>query len=217
MNPRANNVTDKGTHLEVDVSTSKFPFAVMLIDRSDFENFRAINIGKIVAMSPGRANRSTYAMVRVNGKYEYVHRFIIGNTGKHTDHLNGNGLDNRRNNLRVVDCSQNFFNRSTRIDNNTGIKGIRKNKSGTFVVDIAAYGKRYRRTYSTLDEAIAARKEAERIHHGAYAGNGTQNHIPPSTFHPPKRKERVKRRIVKRKRTTVLWGGIYYNRIRTNS
>ncbi len=49
----------------------------------------------------------------VNGKRADVqmHRFILGNESEHTDHINHNGLDNRKENLRACTRSQNLGNR----------------------------------------------------------------------------------------------------------
>ncbi len=41
----------------------------------------------------------------------YMHRLVLGTPpGYETDHINGDGLDNRRANLRVASCSQNSAN-----------------------------------------------------------------------------------------------------------
>lgn len=47
------------------------------------------------------------------GKNERMHRIILGiyDSAKIVDHINGNGLDNRRSNLRIVDVSTNVANR----------------------------------------------------------------------------------------------------------
>ena len=44
--------------------------------------------------------------------------------GSMIDHINGNGLDNRRSNLRVCTMSENMMNRSKTRQNSTGYKGV---------------------------------------------------------------------------------------------
>ena len=54
----------------------------------------------------------------------YFHRLIMGNPNCEIDHLNRNTLDNRRENLRVVDFSINATNAKARIESKTNIRGV---------------------------------------------------------------------------------------------
>jgi hypothetical protein len=99
-----------------------------------------------------------YAMARVampDGRHvtKGIHRLIMGDpVGMDVDHINGNGLDNRRSNLRVVTRQQNLQNqkaragssayRGVRAANGKWLAGITHNYKrihcGTFVTEEAA-------------------------------------------------------------------------------
>lgn len=44
--------------------------------------------------------------------------------GEYVDHINHNGLDNRRDNLRLASAAQNMQNSRLRSDNTSGYKGV---------------------------------------------------------------------------------------------
>lgn len=85
------------------------------------------------------------------------------------DHRNGIRDDNRWTNLRPATRSQNGYNAKRRSDNTTGVKGVYLRK-GKFCAQISVSGVRYfLGVYQTLGEAAAARRAAEREHHGVFA------------------------------------------------
>jgi len=87
------------------------------------------------------------------------------------DHINGNGGDNRIANLRLASVSQNIMNSKRHRDNTSGTKGISLDKrSGRWHVYVTVKYKRvFSKLYNDLDDAIAARHEAAKKHHGEFA------------------------------------------------
>lgn len=59
-------------------------------------------------------------------KIEYLHQYLIGKIPSRMviDHINGNTLDNRKSNLRVVTRSQNASNSCIWKNNKSGFKGV---------------------------------------------------------------------------------------------
>jgi hypothetical protein len=125
---------------------------------------------------PQRSPKTTYA--QANGPSENgrqptfrMHRLILGATaGQFVDHRNGNGLDNRRENLRLCDRGQNNRNAQRRRDNTTGYKGVTTARSGRFRAQIHAGGRRAALGhFATAVEAAYAYNLVAAIAHGEYA------------------------------------------------
>ncbi len=96
------------------------------------EDFEWLNQWKWYALSGGY--KLTYYAVRHlpqnHSKHIHMHRLILdAPSGKLVDHINGNGLDNRRENLRLVTGSLNQHNRIKLNNNKTSkYKGVRWHK-----------------------------------------------------------------------------------------
>ena len=132
---------------EIQLSQDK----VALVDDIDFAY---LNQWKWCLHSGGYATR------RLNeGIYIYMHRIILPPPiGMQIDHINHNGLDNRRCNLRICTMSQNIANSRLRSDNTSKHKGIYWNKNvSKWQVAITFLGKEiYLGIFDDIDEASQA-------------------------------------------------------------
>jgi hypothetical protein len=88
-----------------------------------------------------------------------------------TDHINHNGLDNRRSNLRLATHTQNRYNIGIRRNNTSGFTGVsRRPENNTYRSVIVHNGVRHSLgTFKTAEEAYAARAELERRLRGEFA------------------------------------------------
>ena len=102
-----------------------------------------------------------------------LHRTILEvPDGMKVDHVDGNGLNNRRANLRQASHSQNICNQRRRADNRSGFKGVSPSRrtSRKWMARITVEGQRKRLGYfDTPEEAHAAYVEASRRLHGNFA------------------------------------------------
>lgn len=116
-----------------------------------------------------------YATHRVNGKTERMHQLIIkAESGLHTDHIDGNGLNNQCSNLRVATPRQNSQNVKVYSNNTSGGKGVSYTKTGKRVkrwrARIVVDGtEKYLGRYRTCQEASIAYEKAASEHFGEFA------------------------------------------------
>lgn len=112
-----------------------------------------------------------YARGWVDGKHTRLHRLIMSRPKAMVDHINGNRLDNRRSNLRVVSPSQNAINKKIRKDSKTGIRGIRhRQQYNKWQARITKDGKRISLGhFNTKEEAAKAYQKAVPQVYGEYA------------------------------------------------
>lgn len=85
---------------------------------------------------------NTYA---INGSGEYLHRVILGiASGKEADHIDGDGLNNRRSNLRSCTHAQNLANQRTQTrSKHSQFKGVTLNRrTGHWLAQIKVHQRR---------------------------------------------------------------------------
>jgi hypothetical protein len=100
-----------------------------------------------------------------------MHRLITNATlGLEVDHINGNKLDNRKINLRLVTRQQNALNLSLAKNNKSGFKGVSWcNSSRKWKATIAYARQRYHLGFfNTPEAAYAAYRMASKRLHGEF-------------------------------------------------
>jgi hypothetical protein len=125
------------------------PHSLALVDDKDFPLVASFGWYAL-----NNKSGNTYAKGKVRGKLAAMHRLIMGaRIGEYVDHINGNGLDNRRENLRIATPTQNNANQRQK---KTKFKGVIA-KPGKFLVRVWRSGKCFHGgTYRTEIEAAKA-------------------------------------------------------------
>ncbi len=102
----------------------------------------------------------------------YMHRLILSaEKGMFVDHINGNGLDNRRENLRVCTHAENMRNSKLSIKNTSGYKGVYWcKKRSLWIANIQNNGKvKNLGGFKIKELAARAYNEAAHNFHGEFA------------------------------------------------
>jgi hypothetical protein len=130
-----------------------------------------IHVGDIA----GEKTKRGYIAIGINRQRHYAHRlawlYVHGEWPTlEIDHINGDGMDNRINNLRQADHNGNMHNvRKAQINNRSGFLGVsysKRNASNPWVAEIWKNRKKiYLGYYSTPEQAHAAYLEAKRRLH----------------------------------------------------
>jgi len=148
--------------------------------------FYYIDGGLVWATNKGRAkigdrphkNSNGYKVFKIDGIPYLEHRLIWAWHDKPfsplLDHINGNILDNRIENLRAATHSQNMRNSQKPVNNTSGIKGVywQKDKK-MWRVQIWNDGKQqYLGRFHDIDEAKNVASTFRKINHAEFANQG---------------------------------------------
>lgn len=120
-----------------------------------------------------KRRKANYAATAINGRLVLMHRLILGLKTRliHADHINSNGLDNRRSNLRTCTAAENNRNRGAYKNNRVGFKGVSETVPGkrwnariTIDKKLISLG-----SFHTPELAARAYDRAARLYHGEFA------------------------------------------------
>lgn len=146
----------------------------VILDDDDYEKFKSFNWWLL------SSSKSKHRYVATNMKVDetlirlaLIHREIMNaKKGEIVDHINGNTLDNRKKNLRIVTRQQNTWNSTKHKTNKTGYKGIMhyKYKKGWFKVQVRQNNKvYYLGIYPDIEQAKKVYINFVKKHRGEYA------------------------------------------------
>lgn len=149
-------------------------------DGNLYWNYSPANNTPIGSFAGSSSSDNCYVFLRINRKQFCAHRCVWimhhGSipAGFVIDHINGDGKDNRIENLRLATLSQNGANSKVPRTNTSGVKGVCWNKrEGKWYAQMRALNKRYAVGYfATLEEAESAVKEFREKLHGEFANHG---------------------------------------------
>ena len=128
----------------------------------------------LAGQNPGAGNRPYHQVQCGVGVVFSSHRIVWalhhGDPGNRTvDHINGNKKDNRIENLRLADMSEQQCNIAARSNNKVGVKGLFQDSLGNWVGKVQLRGKSYKKK-SRQREVVEAWLENKRQEvHGEFA------------------------------------------------
>jgi hypothetical protein len=145
-----------------------------LVDHIDDADAELVAGFRVYAKQDSKSG-AWYAYARRSGIATPLHRLILGlvkGDNREGEHIDCDGLNNRRSNLRIANRSENNCNRHMRRDNTSGYKGVSKHpkRPSEWVAQIMHHKKGYNLgSFPTPDEAYAAYCGAAKVLHGKFA------------------------------------------------
>lgn len=109
----------------------------------------------------------------INNKTINLHRFVmdlIEGDKRQIDHINGDGLDNQKDNLRICSIRENSFNRGKNKNNTSGYKGVIWNKQASkWQARINIPKQKHLGFFANIMDAAIAYNNAATKYHGGFA------------------------------------------------
>lgn len=162
-------------YAELLITGSKYGDFSIKLDKDMVEVCKGY--GWHVRKAYGRKEGSFYIGSRDGNKTILIHRFITGVTKRDdiVDHINGDALDNRKENLRVCDHNKNAMNKGENKSNKSGRKGVfwyTYCKTPKWMATIKVDSKTIHLGYfEDFEEACDARQKAEEKYFGEFNRN----------------------------------------------
>ena len=150
---------------EIPLSQGKFA----LVNDKDFEE---LNKYKWHAQKHLHTFYAKRGKTKTNPRQPFMHRFILRTPDNmDTDHIDGNGLNNQRNNLRICTHSENMSNIRVNKLNSSGYGGVYLNKkSGKYYAQLRFNGNRiFIGSFSSPREAAKAYNKKAKELRGDFA------------------------------------------------
>jgi hypothetical protein len=141
-----------------------------VIDVEDAHLVEGFNWWASVGVRTVYARRTNFS--DIPRQSEKMHRVIMAcPEDKVVDHIDGDGLNNRRSNMRIVSRAENTCNRRITLKSTSGFKGVSADK-GSWRAQISVGGKQRRLGhFATPEEAHAAYCAASAALHGEFGRN----------------------------------------------
>ena len=103
-----------------------------------------------------------------------MHNLILPDAPR-VDHIDQNGLNNRRSNLRAATAQQNSQNKRVRSDSRSGLKGVERLPGGSWRASISVDKRRtHLGVFKTAEEAARAYDDAAVLHFGEFAATNAR-------------------------------------------
>ncbi len=153
----------------IDISTRKYPNSFALVDDADYDWLTSFGKWHLTKL-----NGKPYVMKSVTDKGPFLsmHRLIMGTPkGMQVDHIDNDGLNNQRSNLRICTNAENCMNRSAGSTNKflSKYKGVQVIRNSIVAYIYPNGGSEYLGSFKTHEDAARAYNEAAKRHYGKFA------------------------------------------------
>lgn len=109
-------------HREIPLYGRTGQVGIAIVDAADLDLVQGYSWR---LLRPNPKNQTKYAGTDQQGRRVLMHRLILdAPEGMEVDHINRDGLDNRRSNLRLVTTLQNAQNRPSQLNGNSRYRGV---------------------------------------------------------------------------------------------